>query len=426
MRNKPKIHYAWLIMLSCCFMLAGVNGIYGYCAGIFFRPVATELGVGQGDISLYVTFQALASALAMPLVTRIIRKVDIRLLISGSVLIGASMFGLMSTFTRVYQWYIAGAILGFGCGYIYSLPVPILINNWFQEKASLAMGIASMCSGLGGAIISPIGTMIIAHYHWRAAYVALALTSLGLVLPFSIFVLRFQPKDLGLKPYGAEAKPKTQPSAMQGVQAGIPAAVALRSGTYLFLVFTAACIGFMDKFVQHIPSFIGFLGFAPAQIAALSSCMMLGTVGAKPLLGWLIDRFGAKRGVLCALTGLGLSFTLMILANQVLPGLFIALLLFGFGPALSIVGSPQLTRDLFGTRDFPTLYTYISMVVMLVGAGSVSCVGYLFDAFGSYNPAFTLAILAAILAAVFVLVAFSGAERIKQQVGASHGSGFSG
>ena len=405
---RGKIHYAWLIMVSCCFVLAGINGVYAYCAGIFFRPVALELGVGQGEISLYYTFQALASALAMPLVNLLLRKIDLRLLITTSALIGALMFGLMSTFTAAYQWYVAGSILGLCCGYIFIFPVPIIINNWFKKKAGFALGIATLCAGLGGAALSPLGILIITRYSWRMAYIVLALSSLCLVLPFSVFVLRLRPADLSLKPYGMGEEPGDKISPPEPLEIGLPA-TAFESSTYLLLVLACGCIALVGVFVYHIPSFIEFLGYDASLIAALSSCMMLGTVGAKPFLGWLIDGIGAKDATLFALGALFLSFMLLVFFNHLPIMLFIALLLYGFAPALVTVAKPQLVKELFGSKDFTSLYTYIAMIGMLIGAVGVAGIGFLFDAFNTYTPAFIIAGISCLFALGATVSAFSQA-----------------
>ena len=43
---------------------------------------------------------------------------------------------------------------------------------------------------------------VIAAFGWRAAYGIVALISCALVLPWTIFVLRYQPSDRGCKPVG--------------------------------------------------------------------------------------------------------------------------------------------------------------------------------------------------------------------------------
>lgn len=66
--KKGGLHYAWVIMIACCFIQAGQLGIIMNCGGIFLQPVSSSIGCGRGDLAIYMTLQAWALALTMPLV----------------------------------------------------------------------------------------------------------------------------------------------------------------------------------------------------------------------------------------------------------------------------------------------------------------------------------------------------------------------
>ena len=50
------------------------------------------------------------------------------------------------------------------------LAIPTLINRWFSERAGLFMGICFAMSGVGGAVWSMVGGLIIDALSWRVAY----------------------------------------------------------------------------------------------------------------------------------------------------------------------------------------------------------------------------------------------------------------
>ncbi|MEG1873714.1 MAG: MFS transporter, partial [Ruthenibacterium sp.] len=203
MKSILKLHPAWLMLIACCFLQAGCTGILYNCAGIFFPPVCAELGFGVGELSFYMTMRGVFMMLLLPLAGRLLVRSNLRVLLSVSVLGAALAVGAMAFFTQLLQWYIAGAFLGIFGSFIFLLPAPIIIGNWFAKKSGLATGIAMACSGLGGAVMNPVGSYIIAHWGWRSAYLVLAGVCLLLVLPFTLFVVRFQPSDIGALPYGA-------------------------------------------------------------------------------------------------------------------------------------------------------------------------------------------------------------------------------
>ena len=54
--KEKKFHYAWLIFLGCCCMMAGGMACVLTTAGVFYVPVCDELGFSRGEISLYLSF----------------------------------------------------------------------------------------------------------------------------------------------------------------------------------------------------------------------------------------------------------------------------------------------------------------------------------------------------------------------------------
>ena len=53
--KEKKFHYAWLIFLGCCCMMAGGMACVLTTAGVFYVPVCDELGFSRGEISLMKT-----------------------------------------------------------------------------------------------------------------------------------------------------------------------------------------------------------------------------------------------------------------------------------------------------------------------------------------------------------------------------------
>ena len=79
--EKSRFHYAWLILIGCCFMQAGGLGAVLDAAGVFFVPVCDSLGFSRSEISLYLTFYFIATVFAMPLVGRWITRFNINRLL---------------------------------------------------------------------------------------------------------------------------------------------------------------------------------------------------------------------------------------------------------------------------------------------------------------------------------------------------------
>ena len=53
-------HYAWLILISCCFMFAGSMALINSIIGVYMVPVTTALGCARGDFTFMLTTQAIS------------------------------------------------------------------------------------------------------------------------------------------------------------------------------------------------------------------------------------------------------------------------------------------------------------------------------------------------------------------------------
>lgn len=75
-------NYCWAILVGCCFLMLGGQGIIGNCAGIMYAQVAESLGVGRGDVSLYMTIANVACCIALPLAGKKLPVWNIRIVLS--------------------------------------------------------------------------------------------------------------------------------------------------------------------------------------------------------------------------------------------------------------------------------------------------------------------------------------------------------
>ena len=76
----------------------------------------------------------------------------------------------------------------------------------------------------------------------------------------------------------------------------------------------------------------------------------------------------------------------------------VAAALFGVLTAMVTVNVPLLVRSAFGSKDYGTLFSYVSIGTSLVGSLGISVYGFLFDRFGSYDPGLMLALARALRA----------------------------
>ncbi len=416
---NDKIHYAWWVLVACCMMMLGGQGIINNCSGLFYAPAAEAYGVGRGDISFYRTIANLATCCALPLAGKYLPRVNVRVVCPIAMTIICISAALMPSCTDVWMWYVIGAIQGLLGAFIFLVPAPVILANWFYKRSGFAVGFAMAFSGLGGVIFNPIISAAIAAWGWQTAYLVYAACAAVVSLPFLIFVLRFKPEDMGLKPYGweesqeeklVEAEAANPPEAERP---GVTLHDAVRTPAFWLTLLLAGLIAFSTTYYQHFSGFATSIGWDTVMAGTLVSACSLGNMVLKLIYGALADKIGAKRSTLIALLVCIMGFVIFLTMQQTIMAMYIAAVCYGATLALTAVGAPIITKAIFGLKDYSRIFSRVTIATYLIGAIGMSGIAYIYDFFGSYNPAFMLGILLGGIATVILLAIFAMAKNLK-------------
>ncbi|MFJ7849921.1 MFS transporter [Peribacillus sp. NPDC097206] len=405
-KKGEKFHYAWWIAVACCAIYAGSVGIIVSCAGLFYKSVSTELGVGTADIVFYTTLMYLVITITLPFAGKIFSKFDIRLILSVAALTDALAFGLMGTFTSVYQFYVSGVFLGISNSFLIYAAVPLIINNWFKVKMGTVLGLSMTFMGIGGAIFAPIAGYLIETIGWRSSYMVLGLLVAVITLPFTIFIIRKNPKEKNMTAYGSELNEVT-PNKKVVEEIGIPFNQAIKSVSFYGLFIFTGLLGLVVTVSFHIPNHLMSEGLSTTLAATVVTFVMIGQTSGKFLLGWLKDKSGIKITNFVGI-GSGMTGIMLILFSGSLGGisLYIGGLTFGIGYSTSTLLPPFMIKSVFGDRDYAFIYSIIMAASTLAIAVGTTIFGFVYDITGSYYAVFlgVLAIQAiAILLGVMML-----------------------
>ena len=385
--SGKKSFFPYLVVATgivCCF---GPCAFALSCAGIYFTPVSESLGVGRGTFALYLTIMLVVTALILPVLGKVTETRDLRLVLSaGVVCIGLPLVA-MSFFDSVWQFYVAGAIMGVGLAEMLVLTVPTLINRWFRKNVGFYIGLCMAFTGIGGAVFNLLGGYLIASgpEGWRTGYLVFGILCLVMALPFTLLCVRSHPSDLGLLPVGAEAVAKDGAGAQVVKPAGIPAKKAMRTSAFFILAVFAALANLGMNFYQYLPSYASSLTQFPdvvAIAASIASAAMLGQAIGKILIGVINDKLSVRSGLffamICGLVGLCIMLFVPGVAWVMLVGGFA----FGIFYASGTVLIPLMTRTIFGTLEYSSIYSRIAMVGSLCGAFAVTFWGVMVDSLG--------------------------------------------
>lgn len=272
--------YGWIVVCASAIQLAIGLGLFVSTNSVFVKPVCDAFGFQRGEFTLHRTIITLVAAALMPLYGRLIRRFGVRItLLVCSAMLGLVTFGY-SFATELWHFYLLAAINGIFFNGVGFMSIGILINDWFEGKKGLALGLAYAGSGLGGAIMVPVVSFIIERAGWQWAYRFMGIFGVAILLPVAFFLIKNRPADLGLSPLPAKGAKGKQ----AGTADGLTLREALRTGRFWMLLLAFILINaFAASTNTHSAPYLSDLGYAPAFVSAVISlfmiCLTLGKIG---------------------------------------------------------------------------------------------------------------------------------------------------
>lgn len=417
-------NYAYAIVASCIAIMFFPCAIILTCFGIFITPVTQYFGVPKVSFSLVFSVICLTMMVALPITGRLLKKHSMRTILTIDTLLCGLAYGAMGLVQAVWQLYICGIVIGIGLPGLIFLAVPTLIGNWFSRRVGFFTGLCFAFTGIGGALFNPIGSTLIASGSdgWRMCYFIFAAIILVCTLPFTFFVVRDKPSDLGLLPMGSgeknveasastDAKTATESAhAQSDLDDGISAHKALRMPSFFMIGAFYALITLNQQISQFFPSYAATFAATAPEIAAagglIAGAVMVGQAVGKVALGALNDtseRIACFVGVLCGVVGL----VLLWLKITALPIMLLGAALFGVVYAMTTVETPILVRAVFGNKDYTVIYSRIAIVSSLMSAIALVVWSLIVDgSAGGYDILFGLGfalMLSCLILALFAL-----------------------
>ncbi|MBS1369233.1 MAG: MFS transporter [Lentisphaeria bacterium] len=382
-KDRPKkLHYGYVIVF-CCTLVMFINvGLVLSCAGIFFGPVSAELGVPVGSVGMFLSFNFIFSAITLSFAGKLMEKFGARLLLTASsVAMGVCLLA-MSRFNALWQFYVAGAVFGVTLAFLLYLGFPTIIPRWFKKRVGFFIGICSAGSGIGGAIFNPVAGWLITEYGWRTAYAVFGIVVLAAVSPVLGILLRNDPAEMGLKPYGEEdgTAPGTAAKSPE-VPEGPEYREVLKMPVFYGLFAFAFLMNATAILFQYIPKYAGTLNFSLEQASFAASAAMIGATVGKIALGIINDKSIALG--LAATIGLGVAgLTLMLAGHWGLAVLVGGEFLFGWAYGGVSVQTPLLVRAALGRRSYAQVFSNISIAFSVAGAVAATAWGFLAEQSG--------------------------------------------
>ena len=399
-----KIHYGWYVCLGCALILFCTSGLAINAFTIFQPYILWENGLTNTQSSTIITVRSLTGFLSMFLTAVYFRHFSLRQglsLAGGITAVGIALFGLAHSFPF---YCVAAAVVGLGYGLGTMIPIAMLMERWFTQKRTLALGMCSAVTGLSTLGIPTLLIRLISRIGLANTFMAEAACIAGLSF-ISFLLLRSNPGEIGLLPYGGEKKAEIQ---QRGTNA-----TGIRKKDWLILLPMLLLIGAMTNVAYaHLSVHMTANGFSVDKTALAISVSGITLTAGKCLYGAASEKITVRRCTLLfgAAGTAGLLMLCVMGTNDVL--LFGGTFLYSMGLAATTVGLAAWAGDWSRPDQYDRT---IQRFQIGYAAGSLlfsPLPGIIADfCGGSYVPAFfffTLCTVFVILSAQFMYVKHRG------------------
>ncbi|MEG2628017.1 MAG: MFS transporter [Eggerthellaceae bacterium] len=423
-KHEGKFFYGWWIVAGGLLIMATCYTVFVNCIPLFQSHIVQDLGISVGQFNTGVSLCTVVAVFASLVIGRLTDKCSARVLAATTVLTSTAVLVAFSFITQLWQLYalciVAGMVVVAGT----RLLVSVLISNWFTLKRGLAVSIALSGSGLGGVILSPVTSAMIANSGWRSAFLLLAVVCFVCALPIALIMFRSRPSDKGLVPYGAgqveQTKADRSPDKPVGVSIGWK--VLSKHGGFWLLVVGFVMMGIVNGAIitNSISNMTSVTldgvevvtgGHTTLWAGSVWSFYLAVVIFAKISLGAIYDRWGMLVGtVLGTITSVAAGIALCFPATDAGP--ILACLFFGFATCMGTVAPPIMVVKEYGKKDLGTVTGIVTAFEMLGAAIGAVVSGVMFDAYLSFFPVWIMVIVASLLMGVALLASIPAARRL--------------
>ncbi len=373
-----------IVIIAAASVVAALSFGIRSSFGIFLQPVSADLGWGREIFAFSIALSSVLWGAAQPFAGMLADRFGSgRVLAAGALMYAAGIALMAWSSTPLAAHLTIGVLVGLGnagCGLwiVYAA----VARAAAPERRTLAVGIVSAAGSFGQFAVVPVGQAFLDAYGWQTAFVLLGIAALAM-LPMAGAIT------------GRAAAPAVAP---QRFRAALTEAARHRG--YLLLNAGFFVCGFQVIFIStHLPAYVADRGL-PAEVGAWTLALVgLVNIVGSIVSGMLGDRFSKKS----LLTLLYLGRAVMIAAFVLTPPSVAGTLTFGVVMGLvwfSVIPlTTALVAQIFGSQYLGTLSGIVFLSHQTGAFLGAWLGGRLFDATGSYDVTWWIAVALGLVAA---------------------------
>ena len=376
-----------------------------YVLGLALVPMTGDLGISRSVLSSALLMFMVVSALAMPVVGRLIDRGGIRPMMAVGAVISAVAVALTAYSQSAWHVFaLYGVLYAIGFATTTVAPVSVLMSRWFPNNTGLASSAAITGNGTGQLVIIILVASFLPAIGWRGAYLWLGVVNAAVVVPIILLFVRNPPLNTPAPSPNPHPPISCElPPAPAGEAPPQPLRAILTTANFWMLIATYIICGFQDFFVAtHVVAFAQDRGvgdfFAGNILAFMGLAALMGVL----MSGVLADRYGAVRPtILCFVLRIALFAYVSLMQDPI--SIAAAALVYGFTFTITAPLTVVFARNIYGVAQLGSVSGLINMAHQIAGGLGALTGALIFDITGSYTGAFVVMFALSILATVFTL-----------------------
>jgi OFA family oxalate/formate antiporter-like MFS transporter len=397
---KKTRFYGWTSAALCFIIVFIGTGIAALTFSIYTLPVTEHYAISRTTYSFTRSISSVCGAVTYFFYGPLVKRMGLKRSIVISLMMNGIAFLLYASGFGVWTLFLGAIVSGVFGGFIGNSALVQIVNNWFNIKRGLIIGIICAASGIGGSIFSPVLGIILERFGWQISCLLTAALLILCAVPV-FFLLVINPWEKGQQPLG---KPVVRSaSTAEGYS---------MSDIWRDWRFWLTLMAFLLVHTSNSPSYFNVTphmldtGYASLTITGVMMVILLiCNAGAKPLMGIASDKLGVIAVVVatCSLSAAGALMMSFLQPEQDWYGI-LCVVLIGSGTPISTVAVPLILTRVFGSKEYGT----VMGLTLAFGYIGTTCgtplSNYLFDLTGSYNISYQLNAALMVIAMIMLVL----------------------
>ncbi len=371
-------------VLLCGAMIVTLSMGIRHGFGFWLQPIITERGWTRESFSFALAVQNIAWGVAGPIAGMLADRFGAwKVLILGGIAYALGLLSMALASDPLSFTLGAGVLIGIAqSGSTYAVIYGVLGRTVSPEKRSWAFGVAAAAGSFGQFVMIPIETWLISHLGWQTALFLLAGTAL-LIAPLA----------LGIR----ERQAVGTATGHQSIGQALKEAFGYRSFQLLMLGYFVC--GFQVVFIGvHLPSYLKDHGLGIEVSTGALMLIGLFNIFGTYTAGMLGQRF-PKRYLLSAIYGLRAVAIAIFIAVPLTPlSVYVFAAVIGFLWLSTVPPTNAVVAQIFGAQHLSMLGGFVFFSHQIGSFLGVWLGGKLYDATGSYDVVWWLAIALGVMA----------------------------